>query len=417
MMFKRYFPTQLLITGFDILFFWVARMMMMSLYFTGRAPFRIVYLHALIRDAKGRKMSKSLGNVVDPIALMDRYGCDALRFTLASQAVPGRDLRLSEKRIEGNRNFITKLWNSARFLEMHGCRYDEKLKVGEVKGAAHRWILMGLRKVAAEVEEDLRDEVCLFHEASAKLYHFLWGVFCDQYLEMIKPALVAEGREREEARAVSAWVMYGVLRLLHPFVPFVTEKIFQESKIFALREGVLLMTARALRAKDITSGDWKDDVEEVGWILGLIDKVRSTRSALGLSPQVIVPWFGGGGDSTKERLERWSSVVRAMAGVAWQPQRSGEQRVVGFVYERIAEPKFVLPEGVDLNAMRERLLKQVGDWINIGKNSSMKLENRKFTDNAPREILEAERTRFDDATTQTALLSKILKEIEDMMKL
>ena len=349
-LFQRYFPTQLLVTGFDILFFWVARMVMMSLHFTKRVPFRIVYLHALIRDAKGRKMSKSLGNVVDPIALMERYGCDALRFTLASQAVPGRDLRLSEKRIEGNRNFVTKLWNAARFLEMQGCRYDKDFKVGEVEGATHRWILTRLRALAAGVEEDLRDEVCLFHEATSKLYHFLWGVFCDEYLEMIKPALAGKGREREEARVVSAWVFYGVVRLLHPFVPFVTERIFQECKVFESCRGRLLMTETALRGDDITSEKWDADVEEVAWVLELINEFRSLRSDLGLPPQKIVFWWGEEGDETRDTLERWSSVLRAMAGVERRPLERG--RAVRFVYQGMHEPKLLLPDEVDLKAMR-----------------------------------------------------------------
>ena len=423
-MFRRYFPTQLLVTGFDILFFWVARMMMMSLHFTKQVPFKIVYLHALIRDARGRKMSKSLGNVVDPIALMDRYGCDALRFTLASQAVPGRDLRLSEKRIEGNRNFITKLWNAARFLEMQNCRYDKDFKTDKVEGAVHRWILTELREVAAGVEEDLRDEVCLFHEATSKLYHFLWGVFCDEYLEMIKPALASEGSEREEARVVSAWVLYGIVRMLHPFVPFVTERIFQESKIFESRQGKgeLLMMSNALRAHDITFTDWDAAVEEVAWILGLIDKIRSLRSDLGLSPQTIVPWLGDVLAKERKALEKWGAVLRAMAGIEWQRagegkgQGKGQGKGIGFVYQGIIEPKLFLPEGIDLNAIKLRIEKQIINWDKIWHNSNAKLDDQKFKDNAPREILIAEREKLSEADNQRDWLYRIQKDIEKIVK-
>ena len=416
---QRYFPTQLLVTGFDILFFWVARMMMMSLHFTKRVPFKIVYLHALIRDAKGRKMSKSLGNVVDPIALMDRYGCDALRFTLASQAAPGRDLRLSEKRIEGNRNFITKLWNAARFLEMQSCRYDKDFKTNAVEGAVHRWILSKLRALAAEVEEDLKDEVCLFHEATSKLYHFLWGVFCDEYLEMIKPALAGdEGSERREARVVSAWVFYGVVRLLHPFVPFATERIFRECEIFESCRGKLLMTEKALRANDITfkDEDWDASVEEVTWVLGLIDEIRSLRSGLGLSPQAIVPWFGDAGDMPRKLgkrglvLRAWGSVLRAMAGVVWQRPKEG--RGIGFVYQGIIEPKLFLPDGLDLDAIRIRIKKQIENLKKIEQISLGKLYNEKFKANAPDEIRKAEEEKLSDTHNQLDWLRRIREDIK-----
>ena len=414
-LFQRYFPTQLLVTGFDILFFWVARMMMMSLHFTKRVPFKIVYLHALIRDAQGRKMSKSLGNVVDPIDLMNRYGCDALRFTLASQAVPGRDLRLSEKRIEGNRNFVTKLWNAARFLEMQGCRYDKDFKVGEVEGAVHRWILTKLRKLAAEVEEDLKDEVCLFHEASAKLYHFLWGVFCDEYLETIKPALAGEDREREEARVVSAWVFYGVVRLLHPFVPFVTERIFRECEVFESCRGSLLMTSSALRAKDITLGDWNNDVEEVAWILGLIDEFRSLRSDLGLPPQKVVSWWEGEESQTKGTLERWSSVLRAMAGVERKPERG---RAVRFVYQGMIEPKLLLPDEVDLESMKVRIEKKIENWRKAEKDSRRKvLYDKKFAENAPPNIRKAEEEKWNNAQNNISRFASIQEDIKKIIVL
>ena len=414
---QRYFSTQLLVTGFDILFFWVARMMMLSLRFKNCVPFKVVYLHALIRDGQGRKMSKSLGNVVDPIDLMDRYGCDALRFTLASQAVPGRDLRLSEKRIEGNRNFITKLWNAARFLEMQGCRYDENFKTKAVEGAVHRWMLTRLRALAEGLEEDLRDEVCLFHEAASKLYHFLWGVFCDEYLETIKPVLAGkedkDEKARNEARAVSAWVFYGVVRLLHPFVPFATERIFQECQVFASSKGRLLMTEKTLRAEDIVCGDWDDDVAETKWVLGLIDKIRSIRSDLGLSPKAMVPWFGNVLDRTEKRLEKWGDVLRAMAGVEWRS--IGEGREIGFVYDGVVEPKLFLPEEVDLKAMSVRIKKQLDDWNKVCKNSSAKLDNKKFKENAPHNILKAEEGKLTEAKNNMELLSNIQEDIKKII--
>ena len=301
-------------------------------------------------------------------------------------------------------------------LEMaSGCRYDKDFKVGEVEGATHRWILTRLRALAAGVEEDLRDEVCLFHEATSKLYHFLWGVFCDEYLEMIKPALAGKGREREEARVVSAWVFYGVVRLLHPFVPFVTERIFQECKVFESCRGRLLMTETALRGDDITSEKWDADVEEVAWVLELINEFRSLRSDLGLPPQKIVFWWGEEGDETRDTLERWSSVLRAMAGVERRPLERG--RAVRFVYQGMHEPKLLLPDEVDLKAMRIKIKKKKENWSKAEKDSGRKiLRDKKFKKNAPPDIFRAEKEKWSDAQNNVSRFTKIQEDIENLLE-
>jgi valyl-tRNA synthetase len=217
----RYYPTDVLVTGFDIIFFWVARMMMMGLHFMGEVPFHTVYIHALVRDARGQKMSKSRGNIIDPLELIDRYGCDALRLTLAALAAPGRDIKLSESRIEGYRNFVTKLWNAARYLQMNDCALDADVSRPDCRLTVNRWIRSAAAQCAAEVTAAL--DTYRFDDAANRLYHFVWGTFCDWYLEFTKPILQGEDAAgRSETQATTAWILGRILHLLHPIMPFIT---------------------------------------------------------------------------------------------------------------------------------------------------------------------------------------------------
>src|SRR5713101_4291119 len=223
----RYYPGDVLVTGFDIIFFWVARMMMQGLHFTGEVPFRTVYIHALVRDARGQKMSKSRGNIIDPLELIDRYGCDALRFTLAALAAPGRDVKLSESRVEGYRNFATKVWNAARYAEMNGCALVADFSPAQCRLTVNRWITAAAADCAAAVTIAL--EGFRFDEAAHRLYHFVWGTFCDWYLEFTKPILQAEDADaRAETQATTAWVLAQTVHLLHPIMPFLTEEVWQQ---------------------------------------------------------------------------------------------------------------------------------------------------------------------------------------------
>src|SRR5690606_24222213 len=220
---RRYYPTSVLVTGFDILFFWVARMMMMQLELVGEVPFRDVYIHALVRDEKGKKMSKSLGNVLDPIELIDEYGADAVRFTLASMAAMGRDLKLSRDRIAGYRNFGTKLWNAARFAEMNGCHPDPAFDPARVTLTANRWIIGETGRLRETLDEALAGY--RFNDAAGALYAHVWGKVCDWYVELAKP-LFADEAKAPETRATMAWVLDQCLVMLHPFMPFVTEALW-----------------------------------------------------------------------------------------------------------------------------------------------------------------------------------------------
>ena len=224
---KRFYPTSVLVTGFDIIFFWVARMMMMGLHFEHEVPFRDVYIHALVRDEKGAKMSKSKGNVIDPLDLIDRYGADALRFTLAAMAAQGRDIKLSESRVEGYRNFATKLWNASRFAELNGCVRVVGFEPSAVRAPLNRWILGEAAKAVAETSSAI--EAFRFNDAANAAYRFVWNLFCDWHLELAKPVLQGgeEGPLKAETQATIAYVLDVVYGLLHPFMPFLTEELWE----------------------------------------------------------------------------------------------------------------------------------------------------------------------------------------------
>jgi valyl-tRNA synthetase len=221
---KRYYPTDVLVTGFDIIFFWVARMMMMGLRVMEEVPFRDVYIHALVRDEKGQKMSKSKGNVIDPLDLIDAYGADALRFTLSAMAAQGRDIKLSPSRVEGYRNFATKLWNAARFAEINACLPVKDFDPASATQTVNRWIAGESERALAAVTEAI--EAYRFNEAAGAIYSFIWHKFCDWYLELIKPILAGNDEAAAETRAMTAWVLDRALNLLHPFMPLVTEELW-----------------------------------------------------------------------------------------------------------------------------------------------------------------------------------------------
>jgi valyl-tRNA synthetase len=294
---KRFYPTSTLVTGFDIIFFWVARMMMMGLHFLKEVPFRDVYIHALVRDERGQKMSKSKGNVIDPLQVIDEYGADALRFTLAAMAAQGRDIKLSQQRVEGYRNFATKLWNAARFAEINNCFIPAEFSPSLVKEPLNRWILDEVERAIAEVTTGI--QAYRFNEAANAIYRFVWNIYCDWYLELVKPILLSPNRAaRAETSAMVAWVRDQILKLLHPFMPFVTEELWQ---ITSDRTGLLALTPWPIAvdggprrrkslarkflsrlqkmafSRGISFGGDLSAVAEIGFIVGLIAELRSAR--------------------------------------------------------------------------------------------------------------------------------------------
>src|SRR6516164_8302560 len=296
---NRYYPTDALVTGFDIIFFWVARMMMMGLRFMGEVPFRTVYIHALVRDERGQKMSKSRGNIIDPLDLIDRYGCDAVRFTLAALAAPGRDIKLAENRVEGYRNFVTKLWNAARYAEMNSCALVAGFTPNQCRLTVNRWIAAAASDCAAAVTAAL--DAFRFDEAANRLYQFVWGTFCDWYLEFTKPILQGDDEAaRSETQAMTAWVLGRIVHLLHPIMPFVTEELWEN--LAGPEAGLLLTASWPDFSAELTDPGASAEME---WVVQAISPIRALRTEMNVPPAARVPLLIKDAESVAvERIER-----------------------------------------------------------------------------------------------------------------
>ncbi|MES1198536.1 MAG: valine--tRNA ligase [Pseudomonadota bacterium] len=399
---KRFYPTSTLVTGFDIIFFWVARMMMMGLYVMKEVPFNEVYIHALVRDATGAKMSKSKGNVMDPLDLVDKYGADALRFTLAAMAAQGRDIKLSEQRIEGYRNFGTKLWNAARFAQMNECAVWDEFDPKSPKQTVNRWIVGEAAKTAAAVTAEL--EARRFNEAAGALYRFVWNVYCDWYLEFIKPLLSGEDEEAtSETRRTAAWVLDQILIMLHPFMPFITEELWARLGDFGQkRDGMLITSAWP----NLPASLIDDKAEaEIDWMVRLIEETRSTRSELNVPAGAKIPLLLIGADAAAEaRLERYQGLIDRLGRLEYST--TDEAAPAGAVTFVLDGATVALPlEGiVDFAAEVERLKKEVAKLDSEISKTEAKLGNADFVARAPEEVVEEQRERLEEARIARAKL-------------
>ncbi len=391
----RYYPGDVLVTGFDIIFFWVARMMMMGLHFIGEVPFRTVYIHALVRDERGQKMSKSRGNIIDPLELIDRFGCDALRFTLAALAAPGRDIKLAESRVEGYRNFATKLWNAARYAQMNGCSPADGFSPAQARLTVNRWIAAATADCAAAVTASL--DAYRFDEAAAQLYHFVWGTFCDWYIEFTKPILQGDdAAARGETQATTAWVLGQILRLLHPIMPFITEELWPH---FALDQaGLLISAAWPELSPDVVD---RAAAAEIEWVVAAVSAIRAVRAEMNVPPGARVPLLVKDAEAAAgERLERHREHFIRLARVE-RIERIEQAGVVptGAIQAVVEGATMILPLGgvVDLARERTRLAKEIGKLdVDLAKFAA-KLGNPQFLAKAKPEVIEDQRERQADA--------------------
>ncbi len=392
---ERYYPTSLLVTGFDIIFFWVARMMMFGLHFFDEVPFDTVYIHALVRDAKGQKMSKSKGNIIDPLELIEKYGADALRFTLASQAAQGRDVKLSEQRIEGNRNFATKLWNAARFCEMNGCVLQPGFDPAAVSGTVNQWLVGELKAAQDRITAGL--DGYRFNEAANDAYHFVWGTFCDWFVEFSKPALQGEdGPAKDEARATAAWALDAILRLLHPFMPFVTEELWGRTGQAEARDRMLVRAGWPEYGDELVNHSAREEIE---WTIRMVSEIRSVRAEMNVPPSAKIPLLvTGAGDKTRARMERQRELIATLARISDMAEQSGDLPN-GSVQTVVDEATLVLPlaDVIDLEQERERLNKAVAKLEGQIGGMTKKLANKGFTDKAPAEVVATQRERLAEA--------------------
>jgi valyl-tRNA synthetase len=410
---EKFYPTSVLITAFDIIFFWVARMMMQGLHFMKDAdgkpqvPFKDVYIHALVRDEKGQKMSKSKGNVIDPLELIDEYGADAVRFTLAAQAGQGRDIRMSKERVEGYRNFGTKLWNAARFAEMNECVVPAGFDPKTVTQTVNKWILSEAAQAVEAINAGL--EGYRFNDAAAAAYRFVWNVFCDWHLEFAKPLFNGEDEAaKAETRATTAFVLDQALKMLHPFMPFVTEELWSQT---------------GTRDSHLIVADWPqldglqnvDATAEMDWLINLITDIRRLRAEMNIPAGAQLPLVAVGADAvTTERFARHEALIKRMArlsevSTAEAVPPASAQTVLGTT-------TLALPlEGViDFAAEKDRLSKEVAKLDGEISRLEKKLGNEKFVANAPVEVVAEQREKLEEYAGQKAKMAEALARLEGM---
>jgi len=395
--FKKYYNTDVLVTGFDIIFFWVARMMMMGLYFTKEVPFHTIYIHALVRDEQGQKMSKSKGNVIDPLTLIEKYGADSLRFTLSSMAAQGRDIKLSESRVEGYRNFITKIWNVARFISTYEIKVDKSFNPNLVTQDVNKWILGELNNLNNKIKVSLKE--FKFNDASSDIYSFTWHLYCDWYIEILKDTISDKSEESEETRQTLIYSFLNLLKICHPFMPFVTEEI---NGIFS-DEKTMLVTSNWPDLIEINS---KQAEANYKYLIDIISEIRSIRSELRVAPSNRIQLLVMKEDNNLLNvLNNNSNIVQRMARLSSIkhidviPDNAIQFNILGVNFG--LDLKGIINAKEELSRLNKELRKTIVDLNIVEK----KLDNKNFLDNAPRDIIEKQRTIKEE-------LSNRKKELE-----
>ncbi|MEM9633767.1 MAG: valine--tRNA ligase [Pseudomonadota bacterium] len=408
---ERYYKTDVLITGLDIIFFWVARMMMQGIHFMGEVPFHTVYFNSIVVDGKGKKMSKSTGNVIDPLDLIDRFGADATRFALASQEVQARRmLRMSDQAAEGGQRFATKLWNASRFAEMNGCARVAGFDPAATRHTLNRWIATEMGRCIAEVTDALEDY--RFNDAAGAVYRFTWNTFCDWYLELAKPIFNGDDEAaKAETRATTAWAIDEILKVLHPFMPFLTEELWERLGDEGVKADELLMLTAWPEAKV------SDDAaaEEINWLVSLISEIRSVRAEMnvpaGAKVAVVIT---GANDETKARLKTHESAILRLARAETvslsDTAPSGSAQII------IGEATICLPLAgvIDLGAEKARLSKEVGKLEGEISKVEKKLANPKFVEKAPEEVVQGEREKVAEAKEKLEKIQVALNRLAEI---
>ncbi|KRB86406.1 valine--tRNA ligase [Sphingomonas sp. Root710] len=401
----RHYPNDVLISGFDILFFWDARMIMQGLHLMGEVPFKTLYLHGLVRAADGSKMSKSKGNTVDPLGLIDKYGADALRFTLTAMESQGRDIKLDEKRVEGYRNFATKLWNAARFAQSNGIGASTSIEAPKAELAVNRWIIAETVKTVQALDLAIAD--LRYDEAANTIYHFTWASFCDWYIELTKP-LLAEGADEGQAaetRAVAGWVLDQILVMLHPFMPFITEELWH-----ALGEREYDIIVAKWPITDARAIDPAAQ-QEIDWLIRLVSEVRAARTGLNVPPGARLPAHArGASDATRARLK--ANAV-AIARLARLDLAEGDGPAEGAAQVVVDEATYVLPlQGViDLDAEKARLSKAIAAAEKERDSLAGRLGNPAFVEKAKPEAVEKARADHAEKAQEAEQLSAALARL------
>jgi len=403
----QFYPGSVLVTGFDIIFFWVARMMMQGLHFMGDVPFETVHIHGLVRDEKGQKMSKTKGNVVDPLALIDKFGADALRVALLASTAHGRDIKFGESRVEGYRNFATKLWNAARFAELNGAVRDPDFEPGSARLTLNRWIIGETARISAATTEAI--EAYRFNDAALGLYHFVWNDFCDWHIELAKPVLMGEDdAAKSETQRTLGWVLEQTLHLIHPLAPFISEALWRD--LLGAPGGMLI--AADWPTLEATALVDEEAAAEIDWLIRLVSGIRAARNEVnvpaGARLRLVVQ---GAGAATTARLATHDEAIRRLARVETiETTSSLPEKCLQLVVDEAA---YALPVGevVDLEAERQRLGKEVEKLEKEAAKLKAKLANQAFIEKAPETVVEEQRERLADALATAARLAAAMRRI------
>jgi valyl-tRNA synthetase len=406
---ERFYPTSVLVTGFDIIFFWVARMMMMGLHFMGDVPFKTVFIHTRVLDEKGQKMSKTKGNVVDPLTLIDEFGADALRFTLALAAGQGRDMRIGASRVETNRNFSTKLWNTARFCEMNDCIGRSDFDPAKVSQTVNGWIVAETANTAASVTKAF--ETLRFNDAANALYHFVWSVFCDWYLELIKPVLAGSDEQaKAETRATAAWVRDQIFKLLHPYMPFITEELWARTETGADPRATMLIEAPWPALSNLPQDKAAQD--EMRWVIDLVTGVRSVRAEMNVpSAAKVALVLKGAGADTRARLDRNRDSILTLARLA--SIDTSDTVPAGSAQFVVGETTAALPLGdvIDFAKERMRLEKELKKAQEEIARFDAKLGNADFVARAPEDVIDEQKEKRADAQAMASRLKEAVARL------
>jgi valyl-tRNA synthetase len=402
---EKFYPTSVLVTGFDIIFFWVARMIMFGTEFLNKEPFKDIYVHALVRDEKGQKMSKSKGNVIDPLDLIEKYSADALRFTLLSMASPGTDVKLSEDRVKGYRNFLNKLWNANNFLITNDCDFSDIDKVPNLSVNINKWIYAELIEAKSKIEKNLKDY--RFDEAAKNAYQFAWHSYCDWYLELSKTILFSDNEgAKSEVKKVSSYVFKQILILLHPFIPFVTEEIWLKNK-FDKSGNDFLMYANWPTGK-INKDSSTDQVEN---IISIISEIRSFKNELNVSPGSFIDMSINSINDNQKNFINSNEIILKKLG-----------RINSILNDDLDKPaatmvvsgdlfKIYFDKDVDLKLIKENLTSKQNRIQEEMNKISQRLENKSFVDRAPKEIVEQEKTNYNNLKNDIDKISVTIKGI------
>ncbi len=402
---KKFYPTTVLVTGFDIIFFWVARMMMFGMEFLNKEPFKDIYVHALVRDEKGQKMSKSKGNVIDPLDLIQKYSADALRFTLLSMASPGTDVKLSEDRVKGYRNFLNKLWNANNFLIQNKCNLKNAKKLPKLKVNINKWIYFELLQTSNLIKKNIEDY--RFDEAAKNAYHFAWHKYCDWYLELSKTILFSDNlKAKNEVKEVSAFVFRQILIMLHPFIPFVTEKIWLTNK-FDNKNKNYLMLSNWISGKSKKDSDHK----QVQQIIDIISEIRSFKNELNVSPGSFIDISINSIKKNNQNFMINNEIIIKKLGRINNFFKKDQNKPAASLIISGDLFKIYFDENVDLNAIKENLLKRQNKYQEEMDKISQRLSNKGFVQRAPKDIVQQEKTNYSNLKNDIKKISLTIESL------